>query len=54
MTVSGSSSKSNGKIILSPGQSNRAYLNGSFECNHWQMSAKFKCTDGVSFIMGKD
>lgn len=54
LTVSGQSSKADNKISLKAGQENRAYLNGGFECAHWDMYVRFKCVNGVSFIAGKD
>lgn len=54
LTVRGESKKSDNMIFLKAGQANRAYLSGGFECQHWEMSARFKCISGVSFVMGKD
>lgn len=54
LTVSGSSTKADGQIILAQGVANRAYLSNGFEGAHWEMFAKFVCTGGVSFVMGKD
>ena len=54
LTVSGTSTKKENVINLAAGQSNRALLNGGFECAHWDMYVRFKCTNGVSFVMGKD
>ena len=54
LSVAGASSKSGNAIKLAAGQSNRAYLDGGFECAHWDMYIRFRCTNGVSFMAGKD
>ncbi|MBR1503164.1 MAG: hypothetical protein IJ618_04690 [Prevotella sp.] len=54
LSVKGASTKSGNVINLVAGQSNRAYLEGGFECAHWDMYVRFKCTNGVSFVAGKD
>jgi len=54
LSVGGASVRSGNVIRLAPGQSNRVFLDGGFECAHWDMYVRFRCTNGVSFVSGKD